>query len=469
MAYQFGNRLPCPASPRKRNAGVYTRTLRGQTVRDAPVPTWTAEAAQHPFVVFEDPSTRKRIGLSKDMLSCGFLTLAEPGGGKTNLLDLITDRLLATQESGDKLIIFDTKGDYYRMFGSRVPKEDCIVLGTGSEYRGLTFSHNLFAEIMPRGLDGRLVYTEDADANALEKAKQMFSCMESQTQPIFPAMAEQIIAGLLTYFMRTYWMSAPAMLNNEAFIAFVTGSTNEQLIKIFNLDYMKDYRNCTSYITGSSSETQGVNSYIGTVLRQLFFGPFAKHLPGREFAMREVVETPGRKVVFIEYDLRYGQTLAPMYGLLIDSALATALGGRNTSRSNVYFILDEMLLLPEEPKHLVNALNFGRSQGVKILCGLQNVSGLANAYGETGAKRTLASFQNIVAFHNADYDTRRFLTERFGDNYQNISFSAQQNSTHVQREGHTVEDTDVLSLGLGEAIVSLKNEAPFLFKMPKYT
>ena len=47
--------------------------------------------------------------------------------------------------------------------------------------------------------------------------------------------------------------------------------------------------------------------------------------------------------------------------------------------------------------------------------------------------------------------------------------AAQQNSTHVQREGHTVEDTDVLSLGLGEAIVSLKNEAPFLFKMPKYT
>ena len=123
MAYEFGNRLAeSTAANQNRNAGVYTRTLIGQTIRETPVPVWTAEAAQHPFVTFEDPSTRKRIGISKDMLSYGFLTLAEPGGGKTNLLNMITRQLLVSQEKGDKIIIFDTKGDYYREFGDRIPK-----------------------------------------------------------------------------------------------------------------------------------------------------------------------------------------------------------------------------------------------------------------------------------------------------------------------------------------------------------
>ncbi len=468
MAYEFGNRLAeSTAANQNRNAGVYTRTLIGQTIRETPVPVWTAEAAQHPFVTFEDPSTRKRIGISKDMLSYGFLTLAEPGGGKTNLLNMITRQLLVSQEKGDKIIIFDTKGDYYREFGDRIPKKDCIVVGAGSEYAGLTGCHNLFAEIMPRANNGRLVYTPDSDSDALEKAKQLFSGMQSESQPIFPAMAEQIVAGLLIYFMRRYWMSEPEKLNNEAFIRFVTASTNAELKAVFELDYMKDYRNCISYIAGTNNQTQGVSSYIGTVLRELFIGPFAKHDSGREFSMREVVDAADRKVVFVEYDLRRGKTLAPMYGLLMDSALANALGGRNTARNNVYFIWDEMLLLPKLT-HFSDGLNFGRSQGVKILCGLQNFSSLADIYEEIGAKRVLSSFQNIVAFHNADYDTRCFLMNRFGANYQNLSFSSQQSNIHTQREGHTVEDNDILSLGLGEAIVRLKNEAPFFFQMPRY-
>ena len=102
------------------------------------------------------------------------------------------------------------------------------------------------------------------------------------------------------------------------------------------------------------------------------------------------------------------------------------------------------------------------------MSGLQNLPGLADSYGEIGAKRILASFQNIVSFRNSDYDTRQFIMERMGKNYQNISFSAQQGNFNIQREGHTVEDWDILSLKMGEAICCLKNERPFFFTMPKY-
>lgn len=467
MAYRFGNELSLRTANQNRNAGVYTRMLFGQNIQENPVPVWTAEREQHPFVVFQDPKTGKHIGINKDMLSCGFITIAEPGGGKTNLLNMITAMLLATQEKNSKIIIFDTKGDYYREFGKRIP--NCIVIGAGSEYRDITWYHNIFAEIMPRGIDGRLVYTDESDDDAMEKAKQLYSNMQSETQPIFPAMAEQIIAGLLVYFMRTFWRNDQSKLNNEEFISFVAGKTNEDLKAIFELDYMKDYKNCVSYIAGKSNMTQGVSAYIGSCLRELFIGPFAKKDPRKEFSMREVIDSQGEKVVFIEYDLRKGATLEPMYGLLVDSGLSNALGGRQTTRNNVYFILDEMLLLPSTiNKQLGNSLNFGRSQGVKVLCGLQNVCGLADAYGETGAKKILASFQNIVAFHNSDYDTRCFLMDRFGTNYSNTSYSAQQQNVNVQREGHTLEDWDILGLKFGEAIIGLKGEDPFFFTMPKY-
>lgn len=136
---------------------------------------------------------------------------------------------------------------------------------------------------MSRGNDGKLVYTTDSDADALELAERLYIKMQSETQPIFPAMAEQIIQGLLVYFMRTYWRTDQSRLNNKDFIRFVTGATNEEFKAIFELDYMEDFHDCVNYISGKGNQTQGVNSYISSVLRKLFIGPFAKNDPGRNF------------------------------------------------------------------------------------------------------------------------------------------------------------------------------------------
>ena len=273
----------------------------------------------------------------------------------------------------------------------------------------------------------------------------------------------------LEYEAMQYAASNPqsVKLNNKELLRFLSHSTNEDIRNILCLDYMKDYRKCTDYISGKSSETQGVNSYLGAVIGKMFIGPFAESCCGREFSMREVVYGSRKKVLFIEYDLQRGNVLAPMYGMLIERALAYALGGREKVKKNKYFLLDEALLLPKL-EHLQNSTNFGRSQGIKIICGSQNIEGFESLYGEAGAKNMLSSFQNIVAFKVTDYDTRQFLIQRLGENYINHSISAQQQSLNVQREGHTIEDWQLLSLQKGEAVVSLAWEDPFLFKMPLY-
>lgn len=467
MAYDFGQKKIGAGGNQERNGGVYTKTILGQSIEDTMVPVWTADKSRSPFVAFQDPKTQKLFGLSRDMLAYGLLAIGAPGTGKTNFFNMTLDRMLATMQPTDVIVIFDTKGDYLETFGSRLPDSVKVVIGNGEAYRRVTSYHNIFAEVMPRGNDGKLVYTPESDEDALELCEKLFQSIQSETQPIFPAMAEQMVAAVMIYYMRTYWRSDQSKLNNRELINFFTHSTNDDLKKILSLDYMADQRSCIDYISGKGNQTQGVNSYVGSMLKKLFVGPFAQADPTREFSMRDIMCSGKKKVVFIEYDLRKGQLLAPMYSIFIDNALKNALGGRQQVKNNKYFLLDEMLLLPKL-EHLSDSLNFGRSLGVKVMCGLQNTCGLEEQYGEAGAKNILSSFQNIVAFRSNDYDTRQFVINRLGENYQNFSLSAQQENLNIQRSGHTVEDWNLLKLENGQAVVSLTREAPFMFTMPLY-
>ncbi len=465
--YEFGNAGNGKKGNMDRNGGIYTRALFGRNIRDNPVPEETADRRRGPFAVFQDPDSGKVIGLNKESLSLGCLAVAAPGGGKTNLFDMILSRLVTDMDNQDVIIIFDTKGDYLAEFGSRIPEEERVVIGSGWEYRKLTSYHNIFAEIMPRGVDGKLVYTPDSDVDTLEIAELFFQQMHSETQPVFPAMAEQIVAGIIIYFMRRYWREDQSRLNNQELIHFFQSRTTEELKAVFEEDYMEDYKSCISYISGKGTQTQGVNSYIGAILRKMFIGPFAMADPAREFSMMHILTGRKRTVVFIEYDLKRGNALAPMYGILIDQALKNALGGRGDTRKNVYLLLDEWALLPKL-KYAADSLSFGRSQGVKVMAGIQNISAIEDLYGEAGARNILAGFQNIFAFRITDYHTRRFLVERLGENYQNISFSAQNESANIQYTGHTLEEWDLMELELGQAAVVLAGEAPFLFRFPRY-
>ena len=464
--YEFGNsEMLLPGEKQDEENMIYARTIFGEDIRENPVPVDTADSENEPFAVIGSPDTGEKIGLNRDMLSQGLLALAAPGGGKTNVINLLLSPLLDNLGDNEIVINFDTKGDYLKEFGWRIPEQDRIIIGSGEAYRDITSYHNIFAEIMPRAEDGRLVYTEECTVDAGEIAAQLFQQMQSDTQPVFPAMAEQVTAGVIVYFMRKYWEHDQSMLCNRELLKFFYSATTEELKAVFEL--MDDYRSCISYIEGKNSMTQSVQAYIGAALRKMFIGPFRESDPTREFSMQDVVKGKGKKVVFIEYDLMRGNSLQPMYGLLIDSAIKYALGGRGSSRKNVYFVLDEWKLLPKL-QHAADALSFGRDRGVKIIAGLQNISSVEEAYGAAGAKSILAGFQNLFAFKITDYDTRQYVVGRLGENYQNLSFKAQTKNVNVQRLGHTAEDWVLTGLGKGEAVVKLEGRSPFLFKLPKY-
>ena len=191
----------------------------------------------------------------------------------------------------------------------------------------------------------------------------------------------------------------------------------------------------------------------------------------REFAMSSLVRDRGtdrqKTVVFIEYDLKAGEVLGPIYRLLIDLALKEALGQNRRRIGNVYFLIDEFKLLPNL-MHIDDALNFGRSLGVRVVAGLQSIDQLYANYGEDRGKTIAAGFMSCFCFHTPDASSRRYITNRFGENFGQLVFHANGQPVSSPKEGHTVEDWDVLSFPVGMAAVDLVGEKPFLYRFAEY-
>ena len=314
MAYTYSENLRKKIGVQDGSRGIYERTISGTSLRENPVPENTAEDKENPILILKDPHTGRKIGISKERLSLGLLALASAGGGKTNFFRGLVESILESMGDQDILVIFDTKGDYYRTFGKWISGENKVVMGTGAEYKNMTRYPNLFAEIMCRDSNENLIYTEEVEENVREIAGQIFSQMQSETQPVYPAMAQQILEVLMIYMIRTYWKKAPSKLNNRELLNLTGRSCAADVERILNLEYMSDYRSCISYISAKSGKMGlGVMAYVSTVVRKILVGTFAKADPAREFSMREIMTDRKKKVVFIEYDLQRGETLAPMY------------------------------------------------------------------------------------------------------------------------------------------------------------
>lgn len=250
---------------------------------------------------------------------------------------------------------------------------------------------------------------------------------------------------------------------------------NWELVHYFNQAITKDFTNLSnafedfkrisSYIgDGKSNQALGVLAEIHVMLQDTFIGIFGE---AGNFSIRDFVRNKGGKTLFLEYDLAIGETLSPLYSLLLDLALKEALGQIEGQKGNTYIVLDELKLLPNI-MHLDDAVNFGRSKGVKILAGLQSMTQIHDMYGEDKGEAILAGFSSVFAFRPNDHKTREYVQSRFGQNMVSEMFDANEKAITERRQGNTVEDWELSKLRVGEAIVGLDGAPPFRFFFDEY-
>ena len=346
------------------------------------------------------------------------------------------------------MIVFDTKGDFYQSFyrpGDVVISNDATACGPeGPDY------WNLFNELEPG---------EDMEVAINEISKTLFAQrLKNTTQPFFPNAAKDLFGAVLAHFSRN---QGSFYCDNRAMRQFMDAMPTAQLREM--LEQHPDLRAMTSYIyDDASGQTQGVLSELQQQVRELFIGNFKKR---GTLSMRELVRQKGGRMIFVEYDLSVGETLTPIYTLLFDLAIKEALS-RKKSEGNVFFAVDEFRLLPNLT-HIDDAVNFGRSMGVKFMVGLQNIEQMYEVYGQARARSILSGFLTSICFRVNDHTSVEYVQQLHGRNRKKeVYMAAVQGRGIVEnvRDANVVEDWDIQRLKIGEAIIGLPGREPFRFQ-----
>ncbi len=399
------------------------------------------------------------FSLGKKELSTGLLCIGGTGSGKTNAIESIVRQLKTNMGPEDTMLIFDTKGDFFRDFYQAERGDQ--VLGSGS-FACHSETWNLFREVL---VDG---YGQPAALNIQEISRSMFKPYESAQQPFFANAARGIFSAYLLYAVRKAQedpIYARKALNNRGIYNYFSGANNESFKQLAasypDLGFIDLYLG-----EGKNNQALGVLAELQVMLQDCFIGSFCGN---GEFSVRDFVRKKGGRTLFIEYDLAIGSVLSPVYSLLIDLALKEVLG-RQTEEAepgNVYVILDEFKLLPHLT-HLDDAVNFGRSMGIKLIAGLQAISQIYDIYGEDKARSVAAGFGSLLAFRPSDAKTREFISEYFGKTLTAETILVGGAPDCNRREGYTVEDWELRKLIVGEAFVSVAGRLPYRYRFPEY-
>ena len=398
------------------------------------------------------------FGLGEDIISKHMMLVGGTGCGKSTLFYHIVKQLKQKMTADDVMIIFDSKGDFYSKFFT---SNDCVI-GNSPQYIQQSERWNIFKEILADGWEERQVMM-----NATEICKALFEerTKSNTSNPFFPNAARDLLSAIIVTTIRLGIGDKQFIKENfynNRLKEFLDSCSAEAICNY--LDGFGDMRSVISYIEGESAQSQGVLAEMFSVVRDVFMGVFCEK---GKFSIRNFVRQKGGRTLFIEYDLAIGSVLTPIYKTLFDLALKEALG-RTKSQGNVYLFCDEFKLLPNL-QHIDDGVNFGRSLGVKVFAGLQSIEQLFEIYGPSRGRNLAAGFSSIFAFRANDVATRKYISELHGQNMVLEQYRMLNNTiVEEKRIGSTVEDWDLNSLRVGEAIVGLPFAPPFKFYFELY-
>lgn len=393
-----------------------------------------------------------KVPVSEELFSKHLLLLGNIGTGKTTAISQIISQVKASMANDDIMIIFDTKGDFYERFFT---EGDIVITNDTTGFKGCNDRWNIFKEIT---IDDTLRSIRE---NALEIANNLFADkIKNTTQPFFPQAAKDILATFLAICAMD--KEAADANSNESLLDFLENVTKQDLLEFFETN---GYKRLGSYLSADSSgQSEGILSELYQLLSEIFVGSFRQR---GTLSIRDLIRKKGGKTIFIEYDITIGSILAPVYRLLFDLAIKEGMG-KNRSRGNTWFVIDEFRLIPNL-QHIDNGINFGRSQGLKFILGLQNIPQVYQAYGESIAESLLSGLSTNISFRVDDKKSRSFIQSRYGNALKKLVFrkSGQAAAGQIAEEIKTalvIEDWDISRLNTGEAIIGIPNMNPFVFR-----
>ena len=410
---------------------------------------------EKPVIDLRGTGRIKRMQFDLGMLSTHIAMIGGIGTGKSNTFNHLIEQTLNNLGDNDVAVIFDTKGDFLLDFGNKV--ENKIVISNDERATGYW---NIFSEIE----DDDIIGSAREIATAIFKDK-----IEKSSNPFFPTAASDIFYAYLKIMKETFESTYSEEPTNGRMMEYLKNCNPKRMFE----DVTSDFDIGTSigsYISDpQSGQTQGVIAELFATLNKVFVGNFCRN---GDISLSRIVRDRfkdgcGKRVIFIEYDIKKGETLTPIYSLMVDQVLKEALSNTTNRKGSVYLFVDEFKLLPNL-MHIDDAVNFGRSLGVKVVIALQAITQMYDSYGENRAKSILSGFLNYFFFNVNNKESREFVRDTFGECVRQIRYSQQTSIGEHVFTDKVVKDKNITRLKRGEAIVGLHGLEPFIFKFERW-
>jgi len=404
--------------------------------------------AENPKITLKGSGICSELRIDEKMLSTHVMILGGIGTGKSNTFYHLISQTRSNMTKDDVAIIFDTKGDFLEKF----KKEGDVVISNDDFATG------------PNQLDYWNIFEEIDKENPEEHMRELCRALfkesiDKSSNAYFPTAASDLLYAL----MHCFYHRPDKSPNNKMLLDYVKRSTAKDYLDL--LGEIPHLRYITNHISDPHSpQTQGVIAEMNTVLDKVFIGNFAKE---GNLSMHDLVKEKYGRTIFIEYDIKTGEVLTPIYSLLIDMAIKQALSKQTERKGSVYIFVDEFKLLPNL-SHIDDAVNFGRSLGIKMVVGLQTITQMYDNYGEYRAKSILSGFLNNFFFRVNNYESREFIKNYFGESVEKIMYRKQNDMGDYVASRTVVKDKDIARLNVGEAIIAIPNTEPFVFKFEEW-
>ncbi len=320
------------------------------------------------------------------------MLMGSSGAGKSSLINqMLRDSLEKMQRgNGLRLFIWDLKGTMRRYLEPY--KNDLRI-----DYVNPIYEHGV-------GID--FAREVDTPAAADQFAEDMVSPRADAGKSAnmeWVEAARRVVAELVKIFQR----QAPGRWKFSDLIE--AASTKKKLERVLSQSSVGE--DILDGILGTGKQAMGVLFNLqGSLGSMRTLAAAMNH--STNISLREWAHGP-ESVLVLQHHHRYEKALAGFERWVFGRVVDLAIDGAESAEQTTLFYLDEVRHGPFDT-HLMKLATVGRGQGVGIVMGLTDVSGLNDQLNDDQAEEVLGSFSTQVLLRNNNPGTAGWASERLG-------------------------------------------------------
>jgi type IV secretory pathway TraG/TraD family ATPase VirD4 len=308
------------------------------------------------------------------------LIIGCPGVGKTVLMRQILKRLI---ERGERIIVYDFKGDYLERFYDQ-DRGDRILNPLDKRCQG----YNIFNDID---------HHPDVDA----VCTSLIPPSVSTSDPFWNDAARDVLIGIFHYLIQNNFKT-----NHEVWKMITAGGENiaaclratpggERGLRHLQEPASKLALSVLSVMTGYCKCFEYLSSIDG------------------DFSIRKWIES-GSGCLFLTNNAEVQDSLKPILSLFIDLFARKLLSMPDTTSQKTFFLIDEFGSM-QQLQSVIKLLTVARSKGGCCFIGIQDLGQIDKIYSREHRETIVNACGNKVIFSVKDVNTAKYCSELLGD------------------------------------------------------